>query len=379
LRNDNSVHALQALSMLGLLVISIASAGIEAVDIDSSPTLYLDTPTSVRVGESFIVSLKVAGVVNLWGWQAKLEWDTALIELVGTVEGDFLKAGGTTNFLGGEWSVGWLEFPPLPSGVSGSGTLMNAKFQCTGPGESSLSLSFTRLFTGFQSVPWNGWGDANGDGIIDVTDAIMVSFDFGSLIGDPHYDPACDFNSDGIIDHFDLFCVRLNFGKASPSPVDIPVESTHTATGGSISQKAEFPVTWRWVNGSEDVWYFAHVSYDSDNPLEDFSYAQPLDYISFNITSSASGYCNVTIPKAFMSGAFQVLLNDTLTPSILSWNRTHTSVYFTYGVGTHNVHIKGEIATKLRGLWSLSDVNGDGIVDIYDLFKVAKDYGWHEP
>ncbi len=373
------------LSLLGLLVTSFASADIRVNDAYSSPTIYLDIPTTVRVCENFTVSIKVADVVNLWAWQVKLQLDPALMEFVDAVEEDFLKTGGPTQFVSvpdasrGVWLAAHLT--ETLDGVSGSGTLANVTLHCTGQGESGLDLLLTRPFTDTQSVPWNGYGDANGDGKIDMWDLAIVVHACFTYIGDPLYDPAADFNSDGLVDYFDVMCVRCGYGTMFPSPVLIPVESVHIAVDGWISQKAEFPVTWRWVNGSdfEDVWYVAYVGYDSNNALQDFSYAQPLDYMNFSITSPSLGYCNVTIPKLFMSGAFQVLLNDTLTPSILTWNRTYTSIYFTYDAGTHNIKIRGEIAAKLRGLWNLSDVNGDGIVDIFDIVKVALDMSWQEP
>lgn len=372
------------LSLLALLATSFASAGIKLNEADSSPSIYLDTPTTIHVCENFTVSIRVADVADLYAWQVKLDWDSALMEFVDAVEGDFLETGGRTEFNSvpdpgeGVWLSAHLT-DALTPGVSGSGTLANVTLHCTGPGESALNLLHTRLFTSTQSVPWNGYGDANGDGKVDIKDLAIVVLACFTYIGDPLYNPAADFNSDGLVDYFDLMCVRCAYGAIFPSPVLIPVESVHITTDGWIYQKAEFLVTWRWVNGSEDVWYVAYIAFESSNAIQNFSYAQPLDYISFNVSSAGPGYCNATIPKLFMSGAFQVFLNDTLTPSLLTWNRTQTSVYFTYDQGTYIIKIRGEIATVMRGLWQLSDVNGDGIVDIFDIVRLGIDFGWHEP
>jgi hypothetical protein len=81
-----------------------------------------------------------------------------------------------------------------------------------------------------------------------------------------------------------------------------------------------------------------------------------------------------------MDGAFRVLINDTLVASTLTWNQTHTFIYFTHDQGTHNVAIIGEIVTKIRSidLNYLVDVNGDGVVNILDVALVASRYGWEE-
>ncbi len=47
-------------------------------------------------------------------------------------------------------------------------------------------------------------GDYSRDGRIDVVDLAFVSIAFGSMTGDPQYDPNADFNSDGIVDMKDL-------------------------------------------------------------------------------------------------------------------------------------------------------------------------------
>lgn len=47
-------------------------------------------------------------------------------------------------------------------------------------------------------------GDCNQDGIVNVIDLVFVSFAFGSMVGDPEFDPDADFNIDGIVDMRDL-------------------------------------------------------------------------------------------------------------------------------------------------------------------------------
>lgn len=81
-----------------------------------------------------------------------------------------------------------------------------------------------------------------------------------------------------------------------------------------------------------------------------------------------------------MDGAFKVLINDTLVASILTWNQTHTFIYFTHAQGIHNAKIMGEIVTRIRliDLKYLIDVNGDGIINTLDIASVTRRHGWKE-
>lgn len=56
-------------------------------------------------------------------------------------------------------------------------------------------------------------GDINGDGVVDINDAILASKAFGSATGDPNYNPAADLDSDGVIDIFDMLILARNFGR----------------------------------------------------------------------------------------------------------------------------------------------------------------------
>jgi hypothetical protein len=56
-------------------------------------------------------------------------------------------------------------------------------------------------------------GDVTGDGHVDVIDLLYFVDAFGSVPGDPTFDPACDFNNDESIDVIDLLMFVDNFGK----------------------------------------------------------------------------------------------------------------------------------------------------------------------
>jgi len=59
-------------------------------------------------------------------------------------------------------------------------------------------------------------GDVNGDGCVDVADLLYFVGAFGSMVGDPNWDPACDFNGDGSVDVADLLTLVGYFGECGP-------------------------------------------------------------------------------------------------------------------------------------------------------------------
>jgi len=57
-------------------------------------------------------------------------------------------------------------------------------------------------------------GDVDGDGDVDVWDAMGLAYGFGSQPGDPNWDARCDFNGNGIVDIFDAITLVNHFGES---------------------------------------------------------------------------------------------------------------------------------------------------------------------
>ena len=57
------------------------------------------------------------------------------------------------------------------------------------------------------------WGDVNGDHRVDIVDLASVGAAFGTIRGQPSYNPAADINSDGVINIVDLVLVAGSFGQ----------------------------------------------------------------------------------------------------------------------------------------------------------------------
>jgi len=131
---------------------------------------------------------------------------------------------------------------------------------------------------------------------------------------------------------------------------------------------AVFYVTWKETIYSITVF--------SNSAIEGFTFNHSLGHLTFNVTGPIGiiGFCNVTVPKQLFDGAFRVQVDDISTGSVLTWNNTHTSAYFTYSHTAHKAKVVGEIVTPILG-----DVNRDGKVDVYDLFQLSKNYGKTDP
>jgi len=117
----------------------------------------------------------------------------------------------------------------------------------------------------------------------------------------------------------------------------------------------------------------ATVTSFSNSTLASFNFHKDLKQISFNITSGANGFCNITIPRDWLDGPFELYVYDTPTAFDLKQNATHSILYFTYGPCTKHIKITG---TKLTHI--LGDINNDGIVDIVDIVMVALNFGYED-
>lgn len=76
-----------------------------------------------------------------------------------------------------------------------------------------LALSVVILLAPIHSVRAQLAGDIDGDGDVDINDAILASQAFGSSEGDPDFNPAADLNGDKIIDVFDMILLAQAFGS----------------------------------------------------------------------------------------------------------------------------------------------------------------------
>ena len=92
--------------------------------------------------------------------------------------------------------------------------------------------------------------------------------------------------------------------------------------------------------------------------------------IVFNIIGH--GYANLSIPRTMLDGSFQVFVDNTPIPCLLSWNKdepTHVFIYFEHATSIP-LNVRIEALFKIQG-----DLNGDGQVNILDIATIAINFG----
>ena len=74
--------------------------------------------------------------------------------------------------------------------------------------------------TVYLQTPLSSWraipGDIDGDGIVSIYDAIILSGAFGSTPGNRNWNPNADINGDGIVDIYDAIIFSNHFGQHIP-------------------------------------------------------------------------------------------------------------------------------------------------------------------
>jgi len=117
----------------------------------SSTTVYVDPQTSVgTIGQNFTININISKVIDLYGWEFKLGWNSTILDAVNVAEGSFLKSSGETFFT---YKVNNTEGFVLAdctllgdvSGVNGNGTLASVEFHVKTYGNCTLDLYDTTL------------------------------------------------------------------------------------------------------------------------------------------------------------------------------------------------------------------------------------------
>jgi hypothetical protein len=65
-------------------------------------------------------------------------------------------------------------------------------------------------------------GDADNDGIVNISDFGILAVSFGKMDGEPGYDDRADFDRNGIINISDFGLLAVDFMKMSPIEITEP-------------------------------------------------------------------------------------------------------------------------------------------------------------
>lgn len=107
--------------------------------------------TSLNVGDTFAMSLKIDNVQNMWGWKVGLRWDPAILQMVyppgpasgGFITGALFTAAPPNNATGILPEMA--EYPFSSTEKSGSGTLATFEFKVVGYGTTYINITDVEL------------------------------------------------------------------------------------------------------------------------------------------------------------------------------------------------------------------------------------------
>ena len=73
------------------------------------------------------------------------------------------------------------------------------------------------IVEGSVKVKW--WGDADGNGKVNIYDLCKLALSWKKPKTDPYYNPQCDYNGDGNTDIYDLTRLVLYWKKGPLDPI----------------------------------------------------------------------------------------------------------------------------------------------------------------
>lgn len=189
---------------------------------------------SLTINSIFSVSIELDCLDNNSGFAAYnfvLLWNSTLLRFVGVADVVFHEVVGQTDWSRittyvNAWPPGDLGcVGSLPDGygaVFGNHTAAVVTFQVLGVGKCPLSLGAraTNLTANnLISTSKSGYfsnamsGDLNGDGRVDLFDALLLAKSYGSTPDLPSWNEDADINGDGVIDIYDALLLCRSFGR----------------------------------------------------------------------------------------------------------------------------------------------------------------------
>lgn len=276
--------------------------GIITILLPSTETFLTISPsiTKVTLGNSFTVSVNIFNVVDLYGYDIIIKYNTSLLTANIIQEGPFLRSAGETvifaNMIDDEEGV--IRFATsllgVSRGVDGNGTLFTIEFTASQQytGTSTLLFSYTAL----------------------ANHTIQP-----------------------------IACLAIN-GQVTIVEIDV---KTITVVKNEMTYE---------------------IIATSNSTIHALSYVEEECRIDLDVSgaSGTNGFCNITIPKELLTGTLVVLVNGNPVAYTKIENETHITLIFTF----HNSRSIIQIIETVFG-----DLNGDRIVDIFDVVRVCIAYG----
>jgi len=425
----NSKYASTIISLTILVILSfIITVQVKA----NSTTVYVEPSlTSIEFSQTCQINISISQVVDLAGWEFKLYYPNSILNATSIEEGPFLKSAGSTLYLNLSFTDNynathgliWVACALQGSGpgATGNGTLATITFKAKYAGNAKLTLADTDLVDSQMPDP-NHIPHSTIDGIVRVVwglhDITIINVKpLKTIVGQGY---AMDINvtveNQGA--YAETFNVTLYASRPDVGVVNINLygasqsnkigwgftQDTITSPGPTIIVKKGDIINLT-LTSSDLVLHNFFVDYNG-NKIPDIG--EPLSRgfgdicpptINYKFIANKTGkfkyysYYDMNI----MYGNFTVIDPEILTTEISNKEITlnvgePTTLTFTwdttdcakgnYTISACATPVPGETDTAdntFTNGWIkvviAGDVNGDGVVDIYDLILVASAFG----
>ncbi len=178
---------------------------------NASPAMLVYSMNVSRIDNNFAVPFLAVDVLLE---RANLTLSPAETFSIVNSTSTMLAAGGSTLV-----TLTWYDdgnTSKLPASRNGVKWMIGCLANVTSPCVNDTDLSNNLLWND-NTIAYTGlWGDINGDGYVDIFDAVLLANLFSFKIGDPWYNADADLNGSGHIDIFDTVLLANNFGRHMP-------------------------------------------------------------------------------------------------------------------------------------------------------------------
>jgi len=349
------------------------------------PDFYVD-PSTIQVasGLLFNVSIYVSSTstnpaLNLYGWEASLQWDSNVLSLVSFAPGNpsyGVDGSAINSSVPEQTSQRYVMISPMQ--VTSPLELLRVTFQGISIGSSSINLMDVLLINSSDTstTTYDRPSDVNGNGVVNMPDIGAVVHALFATPSSPQWNPNCDIDDNGVVDIIDLTIVASDFGRTGP-----PFPPSKTALNFAANiQNSSVTVSAGVHDVSVDVAPRSKTVIGQGFGMNiDVTAANQGNYTeTFNVTAYANTTLIASETIALTSGS-----NETLA---YTWNTTGFA-YGNYSISAYAWPVLGETDTldnNFTGGWVvvslIGDITGpdgwpDGKIDMRDIGLVGYHFG----
>jgi len=257
---------------------------------DALVTLTGAPKTEIRAGETFDVTINVAGARAVRTYEVHLSYDPTKLAVDNLVSAGDLLGNYLTDMSGkileGEFGLVNSIIGLTPVGASGEGILATVRFRAISrsaktklvlddamlidvehvsvrpevDGEATITLSKDPIvYHDAEGGEIKGLILASEDAKVDFNDFMALVKAFGTTPGSADYNPMADLNGDDQVNFGDFVIFSANFGKVA---VDAPVRAGKTVAAAGANAKADVSLQ---VSGSAKMGELITITADLSN------------------------------------------------------------------------------------------------------------------